>query len=217
MKEKIYPESGVELSPFISKHYDRILGFASLGRFHRRIGEAIRDMNIQPQDRILDLGCGTGYNAHLILKYLDAGGCLKGLDISEEMALQFQKRFQGDPRVSFADQRIDVPFQLDKRFNKVFISFVIHGFPHEVRHTVIDNALNHLEEGGSFFILDFAEFEMASMPPLHRAIFKTVECKYAFDFIERDWKSILKEKGFTDFSEHFYLRRYMRLLEAARK
>jgi ubiquinone/menaquinone biosynthesis C-methylase UbiE len=217
MKEKIYPESGVELSPFISRHYDRILGFASLGRFHRRIGEAIQAMNIQPKDRILDLGCGTGYNTRLMLKSLDAGGFIQGLDISEDMALQFQKRFHGDPRVRFADQRIDIPFQLGEKFNKVFISFVIHGFPHEIRYTVIENAFNHLEEGGSFFILDFSEFEMASMPPLHRAIFKTVECKYAFDFIERDWKSILKEKGFTDFNEHFYLRRYMRLLEAVRK
>jgi ubiquinone/menaquinone biosynthesis C-methylase UbiE len=217
MKEKIYPESGVELSPFISKHYDRILGYASLGRFHRRIEEAIRDMNIQPQDRILDLGCGTGYNAQKILKFLDNKGSIQGLDISEEMALQFQKRFRDDPRVTFVEQRVDVPFQLGATFDKVFISFVIHGFPHEVRHTVIENAWNHLEEGGSFFILDFSEFDMASMPPLHRAIFKTIECKYAFDFIERDWKSILKEKGFTDFNEHFYLRRYMRLLEAVRK
>jgi demethylmenaquinone methyltransferase/2-methoxy-6-polyprenyl-1,4-benzoquinol methylase len=217
MKEKIYPESGVELSPFISRHYDRILGIASLGRFHQRIGEAIRDMNIQPGDRILDLGCGTGYNAQEMLKFLGSEGGIRGLDISEEMAQQFQKRFHGDPRVSFVEQRVDVPFQLGTKYNKIVISFVIHGFPHEVRHTVIENAMNHLAAGGSFFILDFSEFDMASMPPLHRVIFKTVECKYAFDFIGRDWKTILKDKGFTDFSEHLYLNRYMRLLEAVRK
>jgi demethylmenaquinone methyltransferase/2-methoxy-6-polyprenyl-1,4-benzoquinol methylase len=98
-------------------------------------------------------------------------------------------------------------------FDKVFIAFVIHGFPHEVRQVVIENAKRHLKAGGSFFILDWSEFDLASMPPLHRFVFKTVECKYAFDYIERDWKSILAEQGFGDFSEHFYLRRYMRLLE----
>jgi len=216
-KKKIYPESGVELSPFISRHYDRILGFASLGRFHRRIGEAIKEMNIQPEDRILDLGCGTGFNDQLMMEYLNTTGFIQGMDISEEMALQFQKRFRNDERILFVEQRIDQPFQLEKKFNKVFISFVIHGFPHEVRYTVIENAFNHLEDGGSFFILDWSEFEMASMPTLHRSVFKAVECKYAFDFIERDWKAILTEKGFTDFHEHFYLNKYMRLLEAVKK
>jgi ubiquinone/menaquinone biosynthesis C-methylase UbiE len=217
MKEKIYPESGIELSPFISRHYDQILGIASLGYFHRSINRAIHAMDIQPQDRILDLGCGTGYNDQLMLKYLDDTGCIQGLDISEDMALQFQKRFGSDQRVSFGEQRIDLPFQLDRRFNKVLVSFVIHGFPHEIRYNIMRNALNHLEDGGSFFILDFAEFKMDAMPSLHRAIFKAVECVYAFDFVERDWKSILGEEGFGDFTEHFYLRRYMRLLEAVKK
>ena len=63
-------------------------------------------------------------------------------------------------------------------------------------------------------ILDFAEFSMEEMPPHHRFIFKTVECKYAFDYIERDWKSILGGFGFTGFSEKFYFRKYARLLMA---
>ena len=103
-----------------------------------------------------------------------------------------------------------------KKFNKIFIIFVIHGFPHHIRNAVIENAYKHLEVGGAFYILDFAEFDMNSMPFHHRAIFKAVECKYAFDYIGRDWKAILKEKGFTEFTEHFYLKKYMRLLKAVK-
>jgi len=216
-KEKIYPDSGVELSPFISRNYDRIMALASMGHYPKAIIQAIKDMHIQPSDHILDLGCGTGYNSGLMASYLNETGTINGLDISEEMALQFQTQFNEDQRISFYQQRIDVPFQLEKKFNKIFISFVIHGFPHEVRHTVIENAYKHLEAGGAFYILDFAEFDMNSMPFHHRAIFKAIECKYAFDYIERDWKSILKEKGFNEFSEHFYLKKYMRLLKAVRK
>jgi len=173
-------------------------------------------MDIKPDDHVLDLGCGTGYNTKLISEGLSEKGSILGMDISMEMATQFKRRFQDDPRFGFVNQRIDLPFQLERKFNKVFISLVIHGFPHEVRLVVIRNALDHLEEGGSFFILDYAEFDMNSMPALHRTIFKAVECKYAFDFIERDWKSILGENGFVDFREHFYLRNYMRLLEAVK-
>ncbi len=216
MREKMYPESGVELSPFISRHYDRILSMASMGHYHQSIRRAVKDMDIQPEDHILDMGCGTGYNTRLMAAHLSSKGSIQGMDISEEMALQFEKQFNEDHRIKFTDQRIDLPFHLDKKFKKVFISFVIHGFPHDIRHNVIENAFNHLEEGGSFYILDFSEFDMNSMPFHHRAIFKAVECKYAFDFIERDWKSILRKHRFQDFTEHFYLRKYMRLLKAVR-
>ena len=63
-------------------------------------------------------------------------------------------------------------------------------------------------------ILDFAEFYIKKMPFHHRFIFKIIECKYAFDYIERDWKSILKDYGFSDFEESFYMKNYVRLLKA---
>ena len=213
-QERIYPESGVELNPFVSKHYDRILATASLGHYPRAIKQAIKDMDIKPDNHILDLGCGTGSNTQLMAVHLNKRGSIQGLDISDQMARQFEKRFDKDGRITFHNQRVDVPFQLDKKFNKVFIGFVIHGFPHEVRHIVIRNAMNHLEEGGSFYILDFSEFEMKSMPFHHRTIFKTIECKYAFDYIKHDWKSILMKQGFKGFTEHFYLKKYIRLLQA---
>ncbi len=215
-KEKIYPDSGVELSPFVSRNYDRIMAIASMGHYPKSIIQAVKDMEIKPNDHILDLGCGTGYNTSLMASHLDERGTINGLDISDEMALQFQARFSEDNRISFQNQRIDIPFQLKKKFDKIFIGFVIHGFPHHVRQAVIENVYKHLEAGGAFYILDFAEFDMNSMPFHHRAIFKAVECKYAFDYIERDWKSILKEKGFNEFTEHFYLKKYMRLLKAVK-
>ena len=82
-KEKIYPESGVELSPFMSRHYDRILALASMGHYPKSIIRAIEDMQIQPGDQILDLGCGTGYNTSLMASYLNGTGSVHGLDISD--------------------------------------------------------------------------------------------------------------------------------------
>ncbi len=216
MHKKIYPESGVELSPFVSKHYDRILALASLGHYHKSIRKAIGIMNIQPDDQVLDLGCGTGSNAAIMSEYLNSSGGILGMDISAEMGAQFQKRFGNDSRIRFLNHRIDQPFQLEQKFDKVFISFVIHGFPHEVRQVLIENVIKHLKPRGTFLILDFSEFDMEAMPALHRTIFKTVECKYAFDFIDRDWKSILGQYGFGNFTEHFFLKSYMRLLAAVK-
>ncbi len=214
MKTKIYPDSGVELKPFTAKHYDSVMNTASFGLYNRFIRQAIKSMNIQPDDAILDLGCGTGRNAGLMATHLTEIGSITGLDVSEIMETQFNNKFQNDIRVRFIRQRIDIPFELGKLFDKILISFVIHGFPHEVRKTVIRNIVNHLKPDGSFFMLDFSEFIMAEMPVLHRFIFKTIECKYAFDFIEKDWKQILTANGFNDFKETFYMKKYVRLLEA---
>jgi demethylmenaquinone methyltransferase/2-methoxy-6-polyprenyl-1,4-benzoquinol methylase len=214
MGNKIYAESKVELTPLIARHYDRIMNTISLGRYDGFIRQAVRDMGIMKGDQILDLGCGTGKNAALMAQYLGPGGSITGLDLSPVMQKQFLARHAGDYRVHFLRQRVDISFDLKKRFDRVVISFVIHGFPHEVRQQLIRNAYRHLKPGGKLIILDFSEFSLEEMPGHHRFVFKAVECKYAFDFIERDWKSILGEFGFEGFSEKLYFRNYARLLVA---
>jgi len=217
MNAKIYPESGVELNPFTARNYDKVMNIGSLGIYKSFINKVIHEMEIKPDDHILDLGCGTGRNAGLMSSYLNDKGRITGLDISENMEKQFRARFINDKRAEFINKRIDQPIDLQRTFDKVFISFVIHGFPHEVRNSVIQNAARHLKTGGNFYILDFAEFDIDDMPGLHRFIFKKVECIYAFDYIKRDWKDILKSNGFENFTEHLYLRKYVRLLKAVKQ
>jgi len=212
--EKIYPDSGVELSPFTAKNYDQVLNIASVGVYRGFIHRAIKAMDIQPGDKILDLGCGTGRNACIMAKYLGNDGKIIGIDISPIMEKQFKKQCAKYPYVKFINQRIDLPFSLSEQFDKIFISFVIHGFPHEVRQTVLENIRAHLKIGGVFFMLDFAEFDLNAMPLLYRLVFKKFECKYAFDFIERDWKQILTRYQFAEFKEFFFLKNYVRLLKA---
>lgn len=217
MSTKLYPDSGVELRPIIAKYYDKVMNFGSGGRYTSFIERAIKDMNIKADDTILDLGCGTGRNAALMASYLGEKGKITGLDISRDMEQQYLQRFQNSSNVEFFNQRIDIAFDLNQQFDIVIISFVIHGFPHEIRSQVVQNALNHLKPGGSFFILDFAEFDMNVMPWFHRKVFQAIECKYAFDYIERDWKAILGENGFESFEEHHYFKNYVRLLKAQKK
>jgi ubiquinone/menaquinone biosynthesis C-methylase UbiE len=214
---KIYPDSGVELSEFTAKNYDKLMNVASFGKYKGFIKKAISDLNIRENDKILDLGCGTGRNILLMNKYVLENSLLVGMDISKDMEKQFNENCKSHPNIKFINNRIDQLFEPEQEFDKVFISFVIHGFPHEVRKTVIQNAYNSLKKGGTFNILDFAEFDMRKMPFHHRFIFKKIECKYAFDYIERDWKSILSEYGFENASEIFYFKNYVRLLNIEKK
>ena len=211
---KIYPDSGVELSPFSAKNYDKVMNIASLGLYCGFINRVIKIMDIQREDKILDLGCGSGRNACIMAKYLSDSGEITGIDVSSIMERQFNEKCAKHQNIKFIRKRIDLPFSLSEQYDKIFISFVIHGFPHKVRQTVLKNIFTSLKPGGTFFMLDFAEFNMNEMPPLYRFIFKNIECKYAFDFIERDWKQILKGYQFPEFEEFFFFKNYVRLLKA---
>lgn len=211
---KLYPKSKVEIAGFTAKHYDTILNIMSFGFYEKFIRNAVSKLEIKEEDFILDLGCGTGRNAYLMKNYINEKGFILGLDISEDMGKQFNERTKSFENVSFKIQRIDLPFTLEDKFDKVFISFVLHGFPHEVRKTIITNAYENLRTGGIFWILDFNEFVLRDMPFFVRIPFVTIECPYAFDFIERDWKKILKKSGFNNFTDTLYLRSYVRLLGA---
>jgi len=214
--DKLYPESKVEVQGFTAKHYDTIMNILSFGFYAKFIGSAISKLEIKDEDYILDLGCGTGRNACLMRNYLSEKGFILGLDVSEGMGKQFNEKTKNFNNVAFKNQRIDLPLSLEDKFDKVFISFVLHGFPQQVRETIINNAYENLKTGGLFWILDFNEFALMDMPFYYRIPFVTIECPYAFDFIGRDWKKILKKSGFNNFIERLYIKSYVRLL-AARK
>jgi len=210
-----YPESKVEVNGFLAKHYDRLLDMVTLGRYGPLVKEAVRRMDISPEDRILDLGAGTGRNGLVMIPYLSQRGRLVLVDISEEMIEQLRRRLAHFRTVRILKARVDRSLPLRDRFDKVFISFVLHGFPQESREIVIRNAYKLLREGGSFFIFDYNGFSLDQMPFFLRIPFKSLECPYALDFIERDWKTILSEAGFQEFEEHIFYR-YIRLLRAGR-
>jgi len=211
-----YPESKVEIKGFMAKHYDILMNIISFGLYPSFIQNAIQLMGIKPNDKILDLGAGTGRNACLMREYLSQEGELIGLDISDEMITRFKKNCGGLANVKIIKQRIDESLPYEGKFDKVFISFVLHGFPQEARIQIIRNALKALKKHGEFFILDYNEFSLKEMPFYLRTPFKFIECPYAFDFIEKDWQNILAKEGFDHFEKHLFFFGYIRLLKGVK-
>ena len=211
---KLYPDSKVEITGFEARFYDCIMNIMTLGAYSSFINKAIKDMNIQPEDKIIDLGCGTGRNTSMMLKYLSEYGSITCFEISPDMIEQFKVNCLHHHNVKLVTKRIDGDLGFDGEIDKAFISFVLHGLPHDSRMKVIDNVYKALKSGGEFQVLDYNEFDLKKVPFYVRAPFKALECKYAFDFIEKDWKNILTEKGFGNFSETYYFGKYVRLLKA---
>lgn len=212
--EKFYPDSEVEIQGFTAKFYDGLMNVMTFGGYSLFIKKAIDSMNINQNDKILDFGAGTGRNALLMNKHLSIKGEILGLEISELMIEQFKNKTEKFQNINIINQRIDQLFKLEKKYDKVFISFVLHGFPFEIQKIIIQNASNALKENGEFIILDFNEFITNETPLYFRIPFKMIECKYAFEYVERDWKQILSEFGFIDFHEKLFFGRHIRLLKA---
>ncbi|MEA1927855.1 MAG: class I SAM-dependent methyltransferase [Candidatus Auribacterota bacterium] len=217
MKEKIYPESKVEVRNWEVPFYDLFLNVATAGQYASFIAGAVRAMKIGPDDRILDLGAGTGRNARLIIPHLSGSGDYLGMDISRSMVGKFARKCAPFPNARIIRARLDREFPLRTRFDKIFISFVLHGLPHGQREKLLERVGSYLKDEGQLFILDYNEFSLNDMPWYLRLGFKYMECPYAFDFIARDWKEILRGKNMNDFRESLFFSGYVRLLRARRK
>jgi len=207
--------SKVEVTGFEARYYDTLMNIITGGTYPFFIRRAVQEMKIRPNDSILLLGSGTGRNACLMNRYLSDQGRILGLDIGPEMLEQAHRRCRRFPHITFKKQRIEEPLPYQDEFDKVFISFVLHGFVQEDRLRIIANAHRSLKPGGEFIILDYAEFEPAQSPWLVRFAFK-MECPLATDFALREWQPILREQGFDDFRIYPHYLGYVRLL-AARK
>lgn len=207
-------DSKVEVTGAEARHYDLMMNLITAGTYPFFIRRVVRDMAIQPKDAILDLGSGSGRNACLMARYLSERGRIVGLDIGAEMLAQARHRCRHLPNVVFEKQRVEEPLPYREEFDKVFISFVLHGFIQEDRLRIVENVYRTLRPGGQFLILDYDEFEPEqSFWPVGFA-FRRLECPLATDFVRRDWRSILREQGFGDFQVHRYYFGYVRLLTA---
>jgi len=204
-------ESYVEIKGFLARHYDTLLDLATVGFYKNFIKDVISKMNIQPNDRILDMGAGTGRNDILMLDYLEEGKVV-GLEIGEEMKKQFQEKSYYHDNLKLIELRIEKDLPFEDEFDKVFISFTLHGFEQENRIKIIENANKALKKRGKFFILDYNEFDLSREPFYIKVLFR-LECDLANDYIKRDWKNILKERGFSFQNKHLYLKNLIRLFE----
>ena len=208
-------DSKVEVTGFEARYYDLLMNTITGGTYPFFIRNAIREMQIQQGDNILVFGAGTGRNMDLMDKYLSGKGRIIGLDVGPEMLEQAQRRFADHPYITIEKQRIEEPLPYEGEFDKVFISFVLHGFIQEDRLKIIANAQSALRPGGEFIILDYNEFDLKQSPWPVRFAFK-MECPLATDFIGRDLQAVLRGRGFDEFRVCSHYLGYVRLL-AARK
>jgi ubiquinone/menaquinone biosynthesis C-methylase UbiE len=208
--------SKVEIGEGGARYYDLLLNVLSLGQYSYFIRQIIGKMGIKPGQSILDLGSGTGKNECFMAEKVGPYGKIVGVDISDEMLSRARKRCGNYPNVTFKKQRAELPLPYKEDFETVFISFVLHGFENTQKLGIIHNAYRALKVGGSFYVLDYAEFDLVRMWFPLRWAFTHWECQLAVEFLKLDIKEMLRSQGFSNFEEEFFFKRYLRLLKAVK-
>lgn len=209
-------DSKVEVSGFEARHYDRLMDLATVGTYPRFLRRAVTDMAIAPLDEILDLAAGTGRNACAMAHHLSEQGRIVCVDIGREMLEQARRRCRRFPQITVERGRIEEPLPYREAFDKVLLSFALHGFIQEERLAILENVHRSLRPGGRLLLLDWNEFEPGEALWPVRFVFRHVECRLATDFARRDVRSILHAVGFGAFKTHLYYRGYVRLLRAVK-
>jgi ubiquinone/menaquinone biosynthesis C-methylase UbiE len=124
------------------------------GRRRRVFGQLAAASRARPGDRVLDVGCGTGYLTRLMAQAVTPRGSAQGVDPSSEAITQAQ-RLTRNANCTFADgiaEALDAP---DGTYDVVVSSLMIHHLPETLRPQAIGEMLRVLRPGGSVLIAEF--------------------------------------------------------------
>ncbi len=153
-------ESATNYYNKFSKIYDL---FSPRFYYHKARSQAIRQLQLQDGQTVLNLPCGTGQNFEYFQKYLNNKGLIIGIDLSDGMLGQAKKKITKNNWANISllkgnatkitptwiVEKIDKPIAVDA----VLCDLGLSGFPEWEK--VIDNMLSLLKPEGRIVIMDW--------------------------------------------------------------
>jgi ubiquinone/menaquinone biosynthesis C-methylase UbiE len=107
-------------------------------------------MNVGPNDRVLDLGCGSGWATRLVAQRFHPKKIV-GIDISDEMVRRAEEQSKGLGNIEFKHGAAEKIPALDASFEKIFSIESFYYWPDQVMG--LNEAKRVLAPGGKLFIL----------------------------------------------------------------
>lgn len=108
-------------------------------------------------ERVLDLGCGDGKLAAVVLEARPGAAEAIGVDRSEPMLDLARQRFAAEPRVGLVEHDLDTPLPDLGTFDVVVSGFAIHHLAHERKQSLLGEVAHALRPGGVFANLEVVQ------------------------------------------------------------
>lgn len=150
-------------------------------------------MAVQPDDRVLEIGCGTGKLIKLMAKFIETG-CIEGIDFSPVMvniAQSRNKRHIARGTVNIVEGNFDEHTTQKTLFTKAFSVNTLY-FWKIPEHTV-KKVINLLEPGGKF-VVAFEDIDQLQKRKLDMDLFQFYK--------KNDVRRLLASCGFSEVCIH---------------
>jgi ubiquinone/menaquinone biosynthesis C-methylase UbiE len=158
----------------------------------------VKAAQVQPDQRVLDLGCGTATLA-LLIKQAQPNAEVVGIDGDEKvLTIARQKISQSGTMITLDHGMVyDLPYP-DNSFDHVFSSLLFHHLSTENKLRAIHEVFRVLRPGGRLHIADWGK----AANPLMRALFLLVQVLDGFsttaDNVNGLLPSFFNQVGFED-------------------
>lgn len=168
--------------------------------FKQRLVERV---NLQPGDRVLDLGCGTGTLAVMLQRH-QPQAVITGLDGDERMLEMARRKTRQDGLDQIRWEKglaYELPYP-DETFDGVVSSLMTHHLTAANKRKTFAETRRVLKPGGRFFIADFGAPHDGLMRLVAAAMMGLEEAR---ENLKGELPALLREAGFSSVSEvdHF--------------
>ena len=183
-----------EAAPGDLIHQPRLYEFVTtavfLGRRNGIWDRLVAASGVVPGDRVLDVGCGTGYFTMRLAVAAMPGGAVTGIDPSESMVEYGRARAAADIAFEVATAQ-ELPFG-DGTFDVVASSMTIHHIPVGARPAALAEMYRVLRPGGRLLIAD----ERPPESPILRRVLRGLGGTADPNDLKR-LRALVAENGFT--------------------
>jgi ubiquinone/menaquinone biosynthesis C-methylase UbiE len=129
--------------------YDAVAGVMFFGRRRATFQALVAAADVRAGQRVLDVGCGTGYFARLLARAVGPRGLVVGIDPSSAMIAYARRRAGRAGTCRFQVGTAEALASPAERFDVVVSSLVLHHLPEDLRLPALREMRRTLRPGGT--------------------------------------------------------------------